>query len=216
MADSLDLPTLFVEGESDKHTFIHLLARHGIGLDKQIGPVLIKSAQNDKGVLDAITTAVRASANRSVGFVVDANGAVAHRWHAVRERLKSIDLALPTVAEPAGFIGDSVQLKARVGIWIMPDNTTDAGRLEDLVRTLVPPDDVLIAHAVSATGEAQRRGARFPTQDLTKAELHCWLAWQPEPGMSFGMALKARYFRHDSEVARRFVSWFQRLFQLPH
>ncbi|MCK6456931.1 MAG: hypothetical protein L6Q92_10440, partial [Phycisphaerae bacterium] len=55
---------------------------------------------------------------------------------------------------------------------------------------------------------------RFPVQDGTKAELYCWLAWQREPGMSFGMALKAHFFRHDSEVALRFVNWFKTLFRL--
>lgn len=61
MVDSLDLPSLHVEGETDRHTIRHLLARHDIELDQNCGPVLIKTAQNDRGVLDAMTTAARAS-----------------------------------------------------------------------------------------------------------------------------------------------------------
>ena len=96
----------------------------------------------------------------------------------------------------------------------MPDNVTDAGRLEDLVRTLVPTGDPLIDHATAATDRAYTLDARFPAQDRIKAELHCWLAWQKEPGRPFGTALKAQFLRHDSDVAMRFVAWFKALFGL--
>jgi hypothetical protein len=213
MGDSLELPSLFVEGPTDRHTIRHLLARHGIQLDEDLGPVLIKEARNDKGVLDAMATAARASTHRSVGFVVDANGAVAHRWVSVCDRLKDVGLTLPAAPPGSGYIGDSVTFKARVGVWIMPDNTTDAGRLEDLVRTLVPEGDPLFPIAQAATGDSLHSGATFRSQHRTKAELHCWLAWQEEPGRPFGAALKAHYFRHDSEVAILFVAWFKSLFR---
>ncbi len=214
MADSLELPSLYVEGDTDLHTIVHLLARHKIALDKALGPVLIKKAQNDRGVLDTMTMAARASTNRPVGFVVDADLAVAHRWHAVRDRLKDLDLTLPATAPVEGFIGEATAFRTKVGVWIMPDNVMDQGTLEHLVKTLVPPDDTLIAHANSATDQALSLGAAFPAQDRLKAELYCWLAWQREPGMSFGMALKARFFRHDSDVALRFVAWFKALYEL--
>lgn len=149
-----------------------------------------------------------------MGFVVDADGTVAHRWQATCDRLKNVGLTLPASAPAAGFVGDSAQFRARVGVWIMPDNVTDAGRLEDLVRTLVPTGDPLIDHATAATDRAYTLDARFPAQDRIKAELHCWLAWQKEPGRPFGTALKAQFLRHDSDVAMRFVAWFKALFGL--
>jgi hypothetical protein len=215
MADSLELPALYVEGEADLHTIRHLLARHGIALDKHLGPVVIKPAGSDRKVLDSMRTAVRASANRPVGFVVDADVPVAHRWQSVCEHLKDLGLVLPSGAPGDGFIGPSAVNKARVGVWIMPDNTTDEGNLEDLVKTLVPRNDALIGHARESTEGAVARGAGFRPQDRAKAELHCWLAWQKEPGLSFGTALKVHYFRHDSAVALRFVAWFKRLYALP-
>lgn len=42
--------------------------------------------------------------------------------------------------------------------------------------------------------------------------LHTWLAWQERPGIPFGTALEAQVFRHDTEDALRFISWFNRLF----
>lgn len=60
--------------------------------------------------------------------------------------------------------------------------------------------------------EAHQRGARCKPVDHLKSALHTWLAWQEEPGLPFGTALRAQVFRHDSEDALRFVAWFNRLF----
>lgn len=217
IAPSLEIPELFVESDSDLHTIRHLLARHGIPLDEDLGPVIIKNGgkgKNAQGVLDAMRNASRASMNRPVGFVIDANGDVAHRWQAVRDRLQELNIELPATAPAAGFVGFGRSARAKIGVWIMPDNVTDSGKLENLVRTLVPAEDQLIGHAVSATSSAIEKGAAFPNQDRIKAELHCWLAWQREPGMPFGMALKARLLRHDSDAANRFVRWFRSLYDI--
>lgn len=215
MADSLELPALYVEGTDDCHTVIHLLHRHGVNLDEQLGPVLIKAAQGDTGVLALMRTAARASTNRPVGFVVDANGGVADRWKSAGNRLQDLGLKWAAAAPPGGFIGESSTNKAAVGVWIMPDNVVDEGKLEDFLNTLVPSEDALIGHARTATQQAVSLGAQFPAQDRLKAELHCWLAWQEEPGRPFGTAIKAHYFRHDSNVALRFVAWFKKLYSLP-
>lgn len=212
MAESLEHPALFVEGDTDLHTIRHLLDRNGIPLDRDLGPVVIKKAQNDKGVLDAMRTAARASTDRPVGFVIDADVTVAQRWQAVCDRLSELDLPFPDSPPNDGFVGNSEKFRTRVGIWIMPDNTTDSGDLEQFVKTLVPQGDQLIHHAEAATDAAVSHGAAFRASDRTKAVLHCWLAWQREPGMPFGMAIKAHFFRHDSAVAHRFVAWFRELF----
>jgi hypothetical protein len=214
MARSLEHPALYVEGADDLHTIVHLLARHEVILDQDVGPVCIKEATGDQGVLGAMATAAKASSLRPVGFVIDANGGVVDRWRSVRGRLAKLALEIPEVAPLGGFIGRAESLRTLIGIWIMPDNATDAGRLEDLIRTLVPDGDKLIAHAEQATEQAAEIDARFPSQDRMKAVLHCWLAWQAEPGRPFGTALKARFLRHESPVANRFVAWFKRLYGL--
>jgi hypothetical protein len=215
MMKSLELPSLYVEGQSDLHTIVQLLARHDIVLDKDSGPVSVKDAGGDNGVLGAMRTAARASTNQSVGFVVDANGSVASRWQSICDRFSNLGLDLPDVAPPDGYVGSPPETQAQVGVWIMPDNATDTGSLETLIQTLVPGDDSLFQHATSATAEAkQSHAAKFPDQDQNKAELHCWLAWQKEPGLSFGTALKVQYFAHDSNEAIAFIDWFRRLFNI--
>jgi hypothetical protein len=208
----MEYPALYVEGESDLHTIRHLLARHDIELDRDLGPVVIRNVKDDRGVLASMRTAARASTNRPVGFVIDANSHILGRWQSVRDHLKDLMLSFPPTPPREGFIGESAETRAPIGVWIMPDNSTDEGRLEHLIRTLVPPKDPLFELADSSTKSAQQRGATFRPQDLIRAHLHCWLAWQREPGLPFGTAIKAHFFRHDSEPAERFVSWFERLY----
>ena len=64
-------------------------------------------------------------------------------------------------------------------------------------------------------GQDQDAGARFTESDTIKARIHCWLAWQIEPGQPFGTALTAATFQHNAAIAVRFVEWMQRLFRDP-
>jgi hypothetical protein len=95
----------------------------------------------------------------------------------------------------------------------MPDNVED-GKLEDFLIALISQNDLLIAHAKSATDEARTKGAGFSDPDAIKAVIHAWLAWQQEPGLPYGTAIKAQYFAHDSPAAAPFVRWFKTLYQI--
>lgn len=97
--------------------------------------------------------------------------------------------------------------KARVGVWLMPDNCT-SGALEHFLKDLVDESDPLLALAHDATTAAQDRGATFPAAKHMKAVIHAWLSWQEEPGRPFGTAIAASYFNADSEAALSFLRWF--------
>ena len=91
---------------------------------------------------------------------------------------------------------------------------TDRGKLEDLLRTLIPADDGLWPHAQASTDKAKKFGAAFGDADRDKASIHCWLAWQKEPGLPFGTAIKAKFFDHDSPQAIAFLRWLRVLYGL--
>jgi len=120
-------------------------------------------------------------------------------------------VSLPESPEPEGTIVPGRSPQSRIGIWLMPDNSS-AGALEDFLSELVPADDPTRGYADEAVVEARRRGARCQPKDHAKSYLHTWLAWQEEPGLPFGTALKAEIFAKESANARRFVAWFNRLF----
>lgn len=214
MTVSLELPELKVEGRNDLCTIAELLNRHGIDMSQAKRPINITAAGSLESLLDGMRVAVRAATNRPVGFVVDADVKLSDRWNAVRDRLISEGVDVPKDCPVDGFIGQRQGYTSRVGVWVMPDCSTDDGKLEHFLNTLVPSDDRLIGHAEQSTDEAIQLGAIFTSNDRIKAVIHTWLAWQKEPGRPFGTAICAEFFRHDSEVANRFVSWMRRLFDL--
>ena len=205
---------LRVEGRDDQFVIKHLLLRHNIDPTR----VKIKFAEDtdentggrDK-LLEGMRTEVKTSVDQSVGFILDADGAPEDCWRAVQNQLKDVGLALPPEIPVDGFVGDSVSFKARVGVWLMPDNRR-SGALEEFLRGLVKNEDAaLLQLAETSTTSAKERGATFPEAKRLKAILHTWLAWQKRPGVPYGLAIAARYFRHNSPTALAFVEWFRRV-----
>ncbi|TGG93643.1 MAG: hypothetical protein ERJ67_04055 [Aphanocapsa feldmannii 277cV] len=220
---TVERSTLHVEGTDDVHVIKHLLLRHGIDCplekDPRQGRKLaphapeIRSPRNGRnGILESIDTAVRFSNNRSVGFVLDADAEPQDRWHAVCGKLKKFGLDLPAQIPPGGFVHDVAEFRARVGVWLMPDNQRE-GALEQFLADLVKDNDALLPVAERATATAAESGAEFPAVDRQKAVLHTWLAWQKKPGLPYGTAICAEYFRDDSPSALAFVDWYKRVFQ---
>ena len=151
---TVERSTLHVEGTDDVHVIKHLLLRHGIDCplekDPRQGRKLaphapeIRSPRNGRnGVLEIIDAAVRFSNNRSVGFVLDADAEPQDRWHAVCGKLKKFGLDLPAQIPPGGFVHDVAEFRARVGVWLMPDNQRE-GALEQFLADLVKDNDALL------------------------------------------------------------------------
>lgn len=199
-------PKLYVEGKDDFHVIIHLLQQHGI----QTSIKDPKEGGRDQ-VLDAIRTAVPVSNGRSVGFVLDADNDPRTGWSAVRDRLREVGMDPPETMPDDGYVDDLEKYKARVGVWLMPNNERE-GALEEFLVNLVPQGDPLFKLAKCSTKKARSKGAQFPEVDHLKAVLCAWLAWQEEPGLPYGTAIKAKFFRHDSAAALAFVAWYKRLF----
>ena len=56
---------------------------------------LLTTSGRQRSATGGMKTLVATSTGRSVGFVPDANGAVADRWRAVRNQLEDFELELP-------------------------------------------------------------------------------------------------------------------------
>ncbi|MDX2200214.1 MAG: DUF3226 domain-containing protein [Phycisphaerae bacterium] len=234
MKISISTGDLYVEGQDDEHAIKQLLARHQIDIHDDDCPLRVHCKGSDASVIDAIAVAIKASGTSPVGFILDTDAfgdgrrlTRVDRWKSIRSRLEAGGVVLPTPAEPvndelpeSGFIGLSAKYERAVGVWLMPDNRADYGRIEDLLVTLVPEADELFDLAKRSTSEAisicknrPKAMAIIQPKDETKGQLHSWLAWQAEPGLSYGHALRRKYFEHDSIVARAFIDWFRRLYE---
>jgi len=202
---------LFVEGPDDKHTVIHLMARHGFNWDDEskVRPYVSEGGGID-GLLRTIPVVLKGPYER-IGLVLDANADVGGRWKKVRDRVQRAGLTIPSSPEPGGTIVQGLRAESRIGVWLMPDNESP-GNLEDFLSRLVSRDQPIWKYAGEATMEARQRGARCQEKDHVKSVIHAWLAWQEEPGLPFGTAIKAGTFEMDGEDARQFVAWFHRLF----
>jgi hypothetical protein len=212
------LPTspyrLLVEGADDFHSVIHLLARHGYGWDdaSTVRPY-VQSLGGIEPLFEALPIALKGPYER-LGVVFDANLGLSNRWAQIRGLAQRVGIAIPDVLANDGAIVAGLRPGSRIGFWFMPDNSSP-GSLENFLGKLVPKDDPIWAYADEAAFEARRRGGRCPEKEHVKSALHTWLAWQEEPGLPFGTALRARIFLHESEDALRFVGWFRRLFIEP-
>ena len=201
---------MLVEGSDDKHSVIHLLARHGIDWDSENERLpWVKDCDGVDTLLKSIQVSVKTYPR--LGIVIDANADIEARWGQVQGKLDSASLSLPTTPDTGGTIIQGIYPDWKVGVWLMPDNTTQ-GELEDLLYTLIPSTDPCWKYAQNATKHAKKIGAEFPDQKSLKARLHTWLSWREEPGLPFGTAIKAAYFSHDSPEATKFVAWFNKLF----
>ena len=218
---TVERSNLHVEGRNDVHAIKHLLLRHGFDCPTKSDPRSgdefaenvpeIKAAGDRSKVLDAMKTAVPVSTGRSVGFVLDADAVAENRWQAVRDRLGTFELNLPDSIPEDGFVGDIAEFKVRVGVWLMPDNRR-SGALEQFLQDLIEEGNLLLPVAVRSTENAKAEGADFPESSRNKAVLHAWLAWQETPGLPYGLAIRARYFRADSPAATAFVQWYRNVF----
>ena len=203
-----DRHLLYVEGSDDEHAIRHLLIRRGF--DPQDLPCF-ENLEGKQRVLEAIDIAVGVGTGKSLGFVMDANDSPQDTWRAVTARLKKVGVQVPKEIPEGGFVGESKDYGARVGVWLMPDNRK-TGALEDFLRDLIEEADPLFIHAKDSAREAKQHGARYSERDYLKAVLHTWLAWQEEPGYPYGKAIKARYFGANSATGKRFINWFRNVF----
>ncbi len=214
-----DRPILHVEGKNDLHTVAALLQRHGVDLSEAKRPLQIQVVENVatkaegvEALLANMGDAVRTATDRPIGFVLDVDVKIADRWSAVRSRLIAVGLEPPAVCPPDGYVDRIPSYPHPRGVWMMPDCATDHGKLEHLLKTLVPGGDALWAHSETSTRKAKDLGARFSDTDFDKAWIHCWLSWQTEPGIPFGTVIIAEFLRHDSPEALALLRWLNRLF----
>ena len=201
---------LYVEGKDDYHALFHLLSTRQLNTTAPWFPEVKEAGDVDR-LINSVDIAIKLGTGHTVGFVLDANASPNDRWRAVSNRLSRVGLTPPADLPAAGYIDFCELFQTRTGLWLMPNNHRE-GALEDFLIDLIHPTDPLLAHARSATNQAQELGATFPIKATRKAELRAWLAWCEEPGLPYGTAIRAGYFHYDSPDSEAFLTWFRQLF----
>ncbi len=226
MAASRQQP-LVVEGKDDHHSILHLLQRCKVlpelpPNEVHTSPIRFIEAKTKKGLLEDIPTRWKEVGISAIGYVLDADDDASEwkgfqpTWAAVWHRLSQIGVKIESSFPRRGFIGRIGENGPRIGIWIMPNHESE-GSLEDFLIAQIDPQDQLFQFARAKTAEAAQLdiAGRFAVSDLSKAELHCWLAWTKKTGQPYGLAMQAeRLFNVSVEPAAGFADWVRTLYGL--
>ena len=194
---------LLVEGADDEHVVWHLRNRH-----QGMPEFCIRDKGGIEGLLEDIGLEILAPSRKAIGILVDANDDLNARWSAVANRLREENIEVPSSPELTGTIINS---NPRVGIWLMPNNTSP-GELENFVSEMIPDDDPvwpLSADYIEGIPQADRK---FAEKKILRAKIHAWLATREDP-RQMGAAIGARDLHVDGPLSTTFASWLRELFE---
>lgn len=215
MRPNIKTQALFVEGQSDA-SVVNKLVKLRLGIDlAEKNQRIVRAVAGEGGfdsTLEQFRAALEAKRPERLGLLVDRDGheGRADRWPRIVAVLQSSGLVAPS-SPPAGGVR-AVTATQRVGVWLMPNNTT-SGDLETFLEGLLPePRPALWEYAAMATTTSLSHGARFRSVQQAKAKLHAYLAWQDPPGNPYGTAVEAGVIGVQSTAADALVEWLNWLF----
>lgn len=194
---------LLVEGPNDKHVVLHLCNFH-----KEVPKFCILDKEGIEVLLEDIGSEILAPGRKAVGIVVDANDDLDARWNAVANRLREESIEVPNSPELTGTIIDS---NPRVGIWLMPNNTS-SGELENFVSEMIPDDDPVWPLSEDYIDGIPEKARKFTEKKILRAKIHAWLATREDP-RQMGAAIRAQDLHVDGTLSTTFASWLRQLFE---
>ena len=197
---------LLVEGQDDEHVVRHLCLR-----SQPMPPFHIENKLNVDTLLDSIKQEVRVPGRNAVGILVDANDDLNARWSAVANRLREGNIEVPRTPEPTGTLIEGTSRIPRVGIWLMPDNTSP-GELENFVSEMIPNDDPVWPLAKDYIDGIPKSDRKFIEKKVPRAKVHAWLATREEP-RKMGVAIRAQDLHVDGPLSTTFANWLRQLFE---
>ena len=195
---------LLVEGPDDKHVILQICNR-----SPQTPDFYIEDRGGVEPLLDAIGAELIVPERRALGILTDADDDLPARWAAITNRLAEEGVQVPNSPEPNGMIIDTVG-KPRVGIWLMPDNSTN-GELENFVAQMIPTDDNVWPLSQQYVNQIPLAERKFAPNKTLRSQIHAWLAVREDP-RQMGLAIRARDLAADGSLCRGFLDWLTRLF----
>lgn len=207
---------MIVEGSDDLHSVVGLVRPFVDWPKEEPGwPVHIHMGNGAEDILsDGVLTAhLKSSTVRYFGVMLDADNKAHARYASIRNICKEFFPALPSTLPLDGVVIENDEGK-RLGVWIMPDNSSN-GCTESFLCRLVPTTSLALwNHSEDSVKKAVEIGAHFSENSWDKAYLRTWLAWQDPPDITPGIALRRRILDPHCVVATPFIEWFKKLYGL--
>ena len=198
---------ILVEGGDDAHFVMHFANRR---LRTSWGvPKHVESCGDIERLLGRLKGIQNETGYERLGVIADSNADPAKRWSQLRDAIGASHV--PEVFDLNGLVLPFVR-NTRLGIWCMPQPGQPGGMEEFLaaIRLQTEQQSALWQHAIQSV-DAIPEPRLYAAKDAAKVQLRTWLAWQKEPGASFGLALIQSAFDLEHPLTRRFESWLRRL-----
>ncbi len=204
-AEQASRKVLLVEGIDDKYVVEKLCERHNFEVEFDI-----LNSGGFPELKKAIRLQARVEGREALGLLVDANENPAGRWDGVTHQLRMEGYGPPRQMASNGTIIGGVGRRPRVGVWLMPDNSSK-GQLEDFVQKLIPNGDSVWPLATDYIEDIPEGERKFTLGKMQRAKVHAWLAAREEP-RKMGLAIQAGDLDADAQPAIYLIGWLRRLF----
>ena len=142
--------------------------------------------------------------------MLDADRDLQHGWRKIKQELSRAKVQLPAEPDPTGTIVPEQRPLPQVGIWLMPDNSSQ-GELEDFALRMVPSKDPVWPLSRCYLESIPEDKQKFAPEKTDKAQLYAWLATRKEPGR-MGAAVGAGDLETCGTLCQDFLKWLDRLF----
>ncbi len=179
-----------------------------------------KPANGYNNVPRLVSATLKIEGLTNLGIIVDANdGGVGNRWDAIKNRLSEKferDVLTNFSPKSGGIVIREEGSPLTVGVWIMPDNQSN-GYLEHFLESMLPSEgkaDLWGYIGTTLKDLQSQKFCEFEKKNFQKVLVRTWLAWQKEPGLSYGTALSKGYFNPNVEAMNPFLEWIASTFNL--
>ena len=170
--------------------------------------------QGRQGVLEAVRVLVNSPSLAPVGFVLDADDDPMQRWRDVTARITEANPEIQIPSAPAQngtIIPENPDIDSpRIGIWIMPDNSS-TGEMENFVTPMIPAADQVWPRSQAYIDDIPVPHRKFDDSKITKSQVHAWLAARKYPGL-LGRSVREGDLEINGPLCQTFLTWLNRLF----
>jgi hypothetical protein len=214
---------LIVEGNDDKHVVFAIRDQFSIPENFEVDFLKDKKQEATptggiEKMLKLLPLELREEGTDTLGIIVDEDFDAFTRWMKIKNLFEKFGYTLPDRPDLNGVIiehSDKTTIyPIKLGIWLMPDNNLQGGKIEDFLKSLVHQDNELIKISYECIAKVKQidENKRFKNKDESKALIHNWLSLQNPPGKPFGQAITSNFFDNDAELIKRFANWLKNLF----
>lgn len=207
---------LLVEGKGEQYSIPFLMDEYTVWGDKPKDWVVQIMEMNGVETIlkhGTISAASKSPGLRALGVIVDADDKFIARWERLKQLCGELAEAVPAQLPSQGLIHVTPK-GLRIGIWIMPDNSS-RGMMETFLARLLSEECKPIWDLSQATC-TQARMLEHSHHEVhqDKAKIHTYLAWIEPPGQTLPEAIISKAINAKLPLAKQFADWMMALFRL--